>query len=88
MYVKPGMEGMLALSIAQVIIADGLADAGAADALTAGFDINAFSPEAVASSTRVSAEKIRTVAPTLRVIGLRLRSAAGRRRRIRMDCST
>ena len=43
-YVKPGMEGMLALSIAQVIIADGLADAGAADALTAGFDINAFSP--------------------------------------------
>ena len=61
-YVKPGMEGMLALSIAQVIIADGLADAGAADALTAGFDINAFSPEAVASSTGVSAEKIRTVA--------------------------
>ena len=61
-YVKPGMEGMLALSIAQVIIADGLADAGAADALTAGFDINAFSPEAVASSTGVSAEKIHTVA--------------------------
>ena len=61
-YVKPGMEGVLALSIAQVIIADGLADAGAADALTAGFDINAFSPEAVASSTGVSAEKIRTVA--------------------------
>ena len=61
-YVKPGMEGVLALSIAQVIIADGLADAGAADALTAGFDINAYAPEAVASRTGVSAEKIRKVA--------------------------
>ncbi len=61
-YVKPGMEGVLALSIAQVIIADGLADAGAADALTSSININAYAPEAVAVQTGVSAEKIRTVA--------------------------
>ena len=61
-YVKPGMEGVLALSIAQVIIADGLADAGAADALTANLDINAYAPERVAERTGVSADKIRTVA--------------------------
>ena len=61
-YVKPGMEGVLALSIAQVIIADGLADAGTADTLTSAIDINAYAPEAVAASTGVSAEKIRYVA--------------------------
>ena len=61
-YVKPGMEGVLALSIAQVIIADGLADAGTADALTSAIDINAYAPEAVAASTGVSADKIRYVA--------------------------
>ena len=61
-YVKPGMEGVLALSIAQVIIADGMADAGAADALTSAININAYAPEAVADRTGVSAEKIRKVA--------------------------
>lgn len=63
-YVKPGMEGVLALSISQVIIADGLADAGAANALTANgaFNINAYAPETVAAQTGVSAEKIRSVA--------------------------
>ena len=61
-YVKPGMEGILALSIAQVIIADGLADADAANALTSALDINAYAPEAVAARTGVSADKIRKVA--------------------------
>ncbi len=62
LYVKPGMEGVLALSIAQVIIADGLADADAAAALTANMDINAYAPEAVSARTGVSADKIRSVA--------------------------
>ena len=61
-YVKPGTEGMLALSIAQVIIADGLADAGAAAALTAGMDLGAYAPEQVAGVTGVSADKIRDIA--------------------------
>lgn len=63
-YVKPGMEGVLALSIAQVIIADGLADEGAAQALTANgaFNINAYAPDAVANRTGVSADKIRSIA--------------------------
>ena len=61
-YVNPGMEGILALSIAQVIIADGLADADAAAALTANLDINAYAPEAVASRTGVNADKIRAIA--------------------------
>ena len=35
-YVKPGMEGLLALSIAQVIVSEGLGDGEAANALTGG----------------------------------------------------
>ena len=62
LYVKPGMEGILALSIAQVIIADGLADAGAAAALTANINIDAYAPEAVAGRTGVSADKVRAAA--------------------------
>ncbi len=65
-YVRPGWEGILALSIAQVIIAEGLGDQNAARALTGNgaFDLNRFAPEQVAGSERtgVSAERIREVA--------------------------
>ena len=49
-YVKPGMEGLLALSIAQVIVSEGLGDRGAADALTNGQPqrLDAFAPDQVA----------------------------------------
>ena len=59
---EAGMEGVLALSIAQVIIADGLSPSGYPGQLFAGIDINAYAPEAVADRTGVSADKIRTVA--------------------------
>ena len=63
-YVTPGTEGMLALSIAQVIIAEGLGDATAAHALTdnAGFDLNGFTPANVAGAVGVTAEKIHDIA--------------------------
>lgn len=61
-YVKPGMEGILALSIAHVIIKDGLADAGAVEALTGGDDLQEFAPEAVAAKTGVDTEKIHHIA--------------------------
>ncbi len=62
--IKPGTEGLLALSIASVIVEDGLGDAAAADALTGG-DREAladFAPDKVADRVGVSAEKIHDVA--------------------------
>ena len=64
LYVRPGMEGVLALSIAQVIISEGLGDGAAANALTDKmvFDLSLFAPEAVADSIGSSAKKVRDVA--------------------------
>ena len=64
MYVRPGREGLLALSIAQVIISEGLGDAAAADALTDGgaVDLSLFAPESVAADVGVEAGRIRQVA--------------------------
>ena len=61
-HVKPGMEGILALSIAHVIIKDGLADPAAAQALTGGSNLEEFAPESVAAKTGVSAETIEQIA--------------------------
>ena len=62
--VKPGMEGLLALSIAQVIVHDGLGDAAAADALTDGDHevLAAYEPSLVADRIGVSADKIHHLA--------------------------
>lgn len=50
LHVEPGTEGVLALSIAQVIVTEGLGNKAAADRLTNGgsFDLDAFAPEHVA----------------------------------------
>ena len=69
-YVKPGMEGLLALSIAQVIVSEGMGDPDGVAALTGGDlrRLDAFTPETVASriSDAVPADqtatKIRRVA--------------------------
>ena len=69
-HVKPGMEGMLALSIAQVIISSEdlkpFVDADAADALTGGdlHALDAYAPEAVAGriSDALPARRIRQIA--------------------------
>ena len=62
--VMPGMEGLLALSIAYVIVEDGLGNSEAAQALTGGDSevLASFAPELVAEKVGVSAEKISTIA--------------------------
>ena len=63
-YVNPGREGLLALSIAQVIISEHPHDSSAADALTGGgaLDMSAYAPERVAAVVGVAAGRIRRVA--------------------------
>ena len=58
--VKPGSEGKLAASLAQVIIAEGLGRS--ASLRIAPADLEAFSPERVADATGVSADRIRELA--------------------------
>ena len=62
--VMPGMEGALALSIAYVIVEDGMGSSEAADALTGGDHevLAAFAPDMVAGRIGVSAEKIHDIA--------------------------
>ena len=64
LFVNPGMEGILALSMAQVIIDGGHADEAAARALTSNgaYDLSPFAPEQVAGRVGVSAEDIRRAA--------------------------
>ncbi len=63
-FVKPGFEGLLALSMAQVIVADGLGDSGAAQSLTGGNPdmLSPFAPELIADKVGVPAVKIRRIA--------------------------
>ena len=65
-YVEPGMEGLLARSIAAVLIEEGSADAGAANSVTGGDPegfVSRFSPDHVASQlSHVTASKIRDIA--------------------------
>lgn len=59
--VRPGSEGVLALSIAYVLIAEGMADAAAARALTGGRGLEAlepYRPEEASRATGVPAERI------------------------------
>ncbi|MBI2866360.1 MAG: molybdopterin-dependent oxidoreductase [Chloroflexi bacterium] len=59
--VRPGTEGVLALSLAYVMMAEGLADGAAARAMTSGRGAEAlaeFRPERAAAVTGVSAETI------------------------------
>ena len=63
--VKPGTEGFLAMSIASVILEDGLGDPQAAQAVEAAVGseaLQAFRPEVAAQTTGVSAERIRELA--------------------------
>ena len=63
-YVNPGWEGVLALSIAQVMATDGLADSRALNALTDGgaVDLDMYAPEAVSRDAGVDADRIRRLA--------------------------
>ena len=64
-YVNPGAEGLLAMSLAYVIINEDLGDSGATRALTGGQGASAleeFRPDRVAGRTGVSAERIAELA--------------------------
>jgi anaerobic selenocysteine-containing dehydrogenase len=63
-YVNPGMEGILALSIAQVIVSKGLGEPEAVEALTGKgrIDLDQFAPERVTDKIGVPPEKIEKVA--------------------------
>lgn len=64
-YVRPGQEGLMALSMAYVIVEEGLGEPGAADALTDGKGkdhLSQFSPEVQAGDIGTDAETIRHVA--------------------------
>ncbi len=65
LYVNPGTEGLLALSLAYVIIDRGLGDSAAASALTQGRGaeyLRAFRPEAVAGDIGATPAKIEELA--------------------------
>ena len=63
-YVKPGYEGFLALSIAKVIIDEGLADESAAATLTRNGrnDLSQFDPSSVSTASGVPEHRIREIA--------------------------
>ena len=64
-YVNPGMEGLLALSMAHVIVDEGLGDSAAASAMTKGEGVErlqAFDPNTVADEIGVSSSKIVSLA--------------------------
>src|SRR4051794_19109828 len=68
--IRPGTDALLLLALANVILAEGLEDLGAADGLTDGIDeVRAlaadFPPEAVARATGLDADAIRRLAREL-----------------------
>lgn len=61
-HVKPGMEGIFALSIAHVIIRDGMADPAVAEALTGGSALEEFAPDVVSAKIGVAVDRIEKTA--------------------------
>ncbi len=63
-YVNPGWEGHVALAIASVIVEQGMGDSVMAAAITddGAVDLARYSPERIADSAGVSAERIRRIA--------------------------
>jgi anaerobic selenocysteine-containing dehydrogenase len=64
-YVRPGAELLLALSIAQVLLSEGLADLGAARAFGDTGILAAYRPERVAGEAGVAPERVRQLARDL-----------------------
>jgi len=74
-WVQPGMEGMLALSMAQVIVSERLGNASAASSFSGSLD--SFAPDRVAQQTGVPAETIRSLARDFMSRGPSLALAGG-----------
>jgi anaerobic selenocysteine-containing dehydrogenase len=64
-WVRPGMEGLLALSIGQALIASGAADGGGVSALGGASAFDAYAPDRVTQQLGVPADKIRSIAQRL-----------------------
>jgi anaerobic selenocysteine-containing dehydrogenase len=62
LWVRPGHEGQLALSMAEVILSEGLADPAGASAVGGLGALAGYAPERVAAETGVDAERIRGIA--------------------------
>ncbi len=60
--VRPGAEGLLAMSIAQVILSENLGDPDGARAFGSATSLSGYSPDRVADDTGIPAERIRNVA--------------------------
>jgi anaerobic selenocysteine-containing dehydrogenase len=60
--VRPGAEGTLALSIAQVIVSENLADPAGAGAFGGAGGLGTYTPERAAEATGLPADRIRNVA--------------------------
>jgi anaerobic selenocysteine-containing dehydrogenase len=60
--ITPGREGLLALSLAQVIVSEGLADQAGAAAFGDAAALESYRPEQVAQESGVPAERIRQLA--------------------------
>ena len=79
LYVRPGQEGLLALSMAHVIAEAGLAAPGSVEALTGGDTemLAQYAPEQVADRTGVPAVKIRRIAHDFAASGAGLAIGGG-----------
>jgi len=63
--IRSGQAGRLALSLAQVIVSEGLADASSAVIYGGASALDAYQPESVAQATGVAADRIRQLARDL-----------------------
>ena len=69
--IEPGLEGKLALSIAQVIMSEGLADAGVVDAMTGGQGprvLERFAPNIIAQDLGIPPLRHRSAAEVIREV--------------------
>ena len=60
--IKPGTEGLVALSMAQVMTSQGLVDASAASSIYSGITLDDYAPDKVASKAGVTADQITELA--------------------------
>lgn len=60
--IKPGTEGLVALSMVQVMTSEGLVDGGTADQVFSGVPFDQYNPNQIAGRVGISADQIREVA--------------------------
>lgn len=63
-HINPGTEGLVALSMAQVMTSQGLVDKGAASSIYNGITLDDYTPDKVASKAGITAEQITDMAKT------------------------